>query len=189
MNRRTFLAAGVSGVAFTFSGCAEVQSLVGEGSKPLGEAVVHDGVEVTVDDYVSATTVGFENSTNGYVLEKTAPDGATYLLTHMTVRHVGENEREFPVRGISRPRQDQIKMTYNGESLHSPREEETSVRMHTEGEQYPCYIPNVPRQPVYEGSASGWLCNEITAEFDLADLTCEVSWGGSSTTWVYSSEQ
>lgn len=203
MNRRAFLAAGTSGIAIGLAGCSEVQSIVGGGTKPLGESVKHRNLRVTPEGYESAQTIIFDITDANNMMDMTAPQGATYLLTRLHVEHLGDAERVFPARGNLSLHNNWVEVFYNAESTDYPEEETYSTAIETNSQRLPCYHHVVDQggydSGVYEGAAVGWLVNEIPQGFNPGDTTIEITWGADSYvgvdepniktfTWTYSSE-
>lgn len=183
MRRRSFISTMSGCLLFGLGGCVSGPS---KESRTLGESVEHRGVSVTVDTYTTADTVAYDISDSGATPSETAPEGATYLLTHLSVEHTVENKRVFPSRGtFSGSFSDRIKHFYNGEGLTRGRHEDSSTAFIVEGNRLPNYIQvllqNDMVSAVYSGSASGWLINIIPKDFTPANVTVKITWGASST--------
>lgn len=191
MNRRRYFQMAGATLTFSLGGCASVledgiSKLVG-GPRSLGESVSHRGVEVTPDLYTTSTSVTYDLADGNNELNESAPDGATFLLTHLAVRHVGENKRVFPSRGtFGGTKGDRIKHFYKGERLSRGRHEDVSKTFLVGEYRFPNYIRILLDKDlsgvVYSGEVSGWLINEIPEGFSPSDATIEVTWGSSSTT-------
>lgn len=200
MYRRQVLL-GASMTIGVLSGCS-VQTLAGPSTKTLGESVEHRGVKVTPDAYLTAGEVTYDMEDTNHSPTEEAPTGATYLLTHLSVKHVGESERVFPKRGGTSARDD-IDMFYNGEELDTPSNENIAKAFVVEGNRLPSYLHQIfnndQMSAVYAGSASGWLISEIPAGFTPEDASIKITWGASSTIgadesnfetyeWMYTSD-
>lgn len=190
MQRRKFLLACASSSVVATSGCAsvvreKVSSVTGS-PKKLGDSVTHRGVKVTPDAFTTADNVTV-NVADGGAPEESAPTGATYVFTHLTVEHVGENERVFPSRGtFSGSPGDRIKHFYKDERLSTGRFEDVAAAFRIDGYDLTSYLHTLLEKDaasaVYSGvTASGWLMNEIPAEFTPGEATVEITWGASST--------
>lgn len=189
MHRRSLLSGLGGSLIVGLSGCVsnlpERFSGVVE-SRKLEETVEHRGVAVTPDAYLTADTVTYDIADSQATPSRTAPEGATHLLMHLTVEHIGENKRTFPSRGtFSGTISDRIKHFYKGERLSRGRHEDVSKAFKVNRHRFSNYIhvllQNDMTSAVYAGSASGWLINIIPSGFTPSDATVKIAWGGSST--------
>lgn len=197
MDRRHFLTMTSLLAVGSTAGCA---GMLGS-DRYLGESVTHRGVEVTPDKYRTTSEVTY----NWDFMTKTrsAPDGATFLLTHLTVTHVGESKRAFPRRGFTAPKQT-IETYYTGQELITGKWESSAAAISVDGAQLPCYPAVLEEKtegsPVRDVTVEGWIISVIPDEFLPADTEIRITWGGAdyspqtdssnleTVTWRYSED-
>lgn len=184
MDRRRFLLATS---AITLTGCSELNNITGGNgnkSKELGESVSHRGVKVTPDAWITSRSVRYDIEDTNHIMSKEAPQGATFLLTHLSVKHVGEQERAFPNRGSMNPGGDPIRVSYDGEKMDIPQEGDLTKSFIIEDTNLTSYVfkirNNNLNQAVYDGSVSGWVVNEIPEGFSVSDAEISIEWGAAS---------
>ena len=181
MKRREVLIGSGAALLSSLSGCSAINSFTSQ-SHQIGEAVEHNGIQVNPNGYVLSSEVGFDIADANNILNRNAPEGATYILTHLNVKHVGENERTFPGRGMSQP--GSINLAYKGEELDIPQFSDVSKSFIVSGNAFPTYgqvlFDKNLISGVYSGEASGWISNEIPKGFDPTETVLKVKWGSSS---------
>lgn len=185
MKRRSILAVLGGSLVGGLSGCQE-----SEESRKLGQTVEHQALSVTPDEYTTANRVTYDISDSQATPSENAPKGATFLLTHISVKHTGENKQQFPSRGLFSPsKKDRINHSYKGERLSIPDNEDSSRAYIINGNRLPNYIHklsvNDMMSPVYSGSASGWLINVIPSGFTPSEAKAKITWGGETFSWLF----
>ncbi|WP_247731120.1 hypothetical protein [Halovivax limisalsi] len=184
MDRRAFLAAAISTVSIGLAGCSGVlESVTGGGTNEFGDPVEYRGIEITPMHWFTAGKVGWDTSHT--VLETTAQSGATLLLFGVEVAHVGENERQFPSRasGYGHGTGD-IRVMHNGEETSHPRPMTAAESLKVGGKSLTHYEKAWRQEAmssVYSGvKISGWLVNELSANFEPVDVELVIEWGAKS---------
>jgi hypothetical protein len=190
--RRRFLAALGTTYASTFAGCS-FSTLSGVSNYPIGESIERNGVRVTFNKYITSgnAIAVISGGINPRKETHIAPTGAEYIFAHFTVEHVGEQRRNLPNRGMNPPTNQSFKPDYKGESLERPQLDVISDGFELNGEEMAKYASSYYGENldgrVYDGKASGWLANTISADFEPSDATYDVSYGDGTTTWKFTS--
>lgn len=186
MHRRSLISGLGAGGLVGLTGCTSVieerVSELSNDTQSFGEPTEHRGVTVVPNAFLTTKSVVYDVADAKNTVSRSAPSGATFLLTRFVVEHTGENKRYFPKRGLSA--HNDIKHFYKGERLSEARFENVSEAFVVNGIRLPCYSWILSKKnlysAIYSGKATGWLINEIPEGFTLSETTVSVSWGGSS---------
>ena len=177
--RRLVQALGATSVA-SLAGCAgKVEELAGPvtgGGRKVGESASYNGVRATPDKYVLADKAKrvFPNSRK----QMNAPEGATYMFTHLTVSHEGDSAQEFP----GSLTKDNINLVYDGNVVDDGGLRADSTRAYVVGgktlKTYKRALNDADALgEVYPGKkVDGWLFHKLAANFDPSKLKFRITW-------------
>lgn len=200
MRRRNLLRGTAVAATVSVAGCAgrleEIAGSVDGDDRKVGESASHNGVKATPDKYVLADKAKrvFPNSRK----QMNAPEGATYLFTHLAVSHEGDSAQEFP--GILT--KDNINLIYDGESVDDGGLRADSTRAYiVDGKTLKTYQRALNEADalgeVYPGKkVDGWLFHKVAENFDPAKLKFRITWnpqvmgddGETVHKWTYTSD-
>lgn len=145
-------------------------------SRTIGESSTHEGVKFTPSKYLLLDEVerGYENNSR----KISGESGAMFLLTHVSVSHEGDAERELPQNGLS----DWIFTYYKGERVDDGGQRALSTDYYKAGgktlDTYQSALYDADATGgVYPGKeVEGWIFNEIAANFDPSELELHLIW-------------
>lgn len=192
MNRRHFtkaVGAATLGIS-TLAGCVDTDELdgdaeqgnaqgqtttqpnpdrTGDGTRDIGESVTYGGLKTTV---TKARTVTAYTAEDG---DHTPEQGATVLLTHIRIKHVGEVKIHFPTS-------HHIEFLYKTEDT---RKESVVGSITVDGETLTTYEDSMDAKQANKGAfpdttVEGWVVFYVPEGFSKSDAAITIQYDGSA---------
>ncbi len=179
MNRRQYLATLCGGAAVSLAGCAAVDDLsssLGGGSKTIGDTQSYNGVELTPTEYVLADSYTRNMEMNSQ--NTSAPSGATFVFSHLSVVHNGDSEQRFPENGMG---SDDINLVYDGEEVGETMMDTSAQSYTVDGVTLKAWDAALydadATGGVFPGKkVDGWIVHDVASNFDPEKLELRVIW-------------
>lgn len=192
MRRRNYLASLGSLSAVSLAGCSQTLGS-GGGSNTLdfGDSDTHNGVQITVSDFMTTREMGEKVTVTSETVTRTPSSRIKiFLLTRIAVSHVGETESEIP--NLSPMSHGEFSLVYNGDEVDIIGGVNRPPYYVVDGERYQGYEHQVDQgtngEPVFDKSFSGWIAHPVPEDFAPETAELSISWGGETATWDYISE-
>jgi len=196
MDRREYLATVAATGLISVSGCAEADTIVDTlgGSHTTGKKQSFEGVEFTPTKYVLTDSMSrnFEMNSNSV----DASQGATFILTHLSVVHKGDSEQQFPQVQTT----NDVRLYYDEDRVTSSMMDDAAQSYTVDGETLTSYGTALREKEathgVYPGTeVDGWIVHEIASNFDPEKLELHVIWnnqplmeGEETQKWTYTED-
>lgn len=164
----------------SLAGCAgrleELADSASGNDRKVGETASYNGVKATPDKYVLANQAKRElpNTRN----QMNAPEGATFLFTHLEISHEGDSAQEFP----GALTKDNINLVYDGDVVDDGGMMADSTRAYVVGGKRLMTYRRALNEAdatgdVYPGTeVDGWLFHKLAENFDPSKLKFRITW-------------
>lgn len=200
MRRRKLLQGTAVAATVSLTGCAgrleEIAGSVSGNDRKVGESASYNGLKATPEKYVLADKAKrvLPNTRN----QINAPEGATFLFTHLTVSHEGDSAQEFP----GALTKDNINLVYDGNVVDDGGLRADSTRAYVvSGKTLKTYKRALNEADatgeVYPGTeVDGWLFHKLAENFSPSKLKFRITWnpqvmgddGETVQKWTYTSD-